>query len=66
MIILSIVRACKNKQDIYRFCCPVVIVCFCMASMVEWIMHLCNPFGLSIFLAMMPLIIKETDNEKSN
>lgn len=66
VIILSLVRACKNKQDIYRFFCPVVIVCFCMASMVEWIMHLCNPFGLSIFLAMMPLIIKETDNEKSN
>lgn len=66
VIILSIVRAYKNRQDIYRFFCPIVVVCFCMASMVEWIMHLCNPFGLSIFLAMLPLIIKETDNEKNN
>lgn len=66
VLLLSLVRAFRTKDDLYRFYCPVVMVCFCMASMVEWIMLPFNPFGLVLFLAMMPLFIKETNNEESN
>ncbi len=65
VIILSLIRAYRSGK-VYDMFCPVLLVCFCMASLVEWIMHPANPFGLSIFLAMMPLFIKENANEKSD
>ena len=67
VVILSMIRAVKEKSDPYAMFCPIIIVCFSMASLVEWIMHPCNPFGLAIFLAMMPLIYKDSvKDEKSN
>ncbi|MBO4844693.1 MAG: hypothetical protein J5525_00035 [Lachnospiraceae bacterium] len=65
VIILSLIRAYRSGK-VYEMFCPVLLVCFCMASLVEWIMHPANPFGLSIFLAMMPLFIKDYANEKSD
>lgn len=65
VIILSLIRAYRSGK-VYDMFCPVLLVCFCMASLVEWIMHPANPFGLSIFLAMMPLFIKDYTNEKSD
>jgi len=66
VLILSLVRAYNNKKQVSYFLCPIIIVCFCMASMVEWVMHPCNPLGLSLFLAMIPLFIKEKTDEESN
>lgn len=65
VIILSLIRAYRSGK-VYDMFCPVLLVCFCMASLVEWIMHPANPFGLSSFLAMMPLFIKDYANEKSD
>lgn len=64
---MSIKRALKYK-DGYEMLLPVLMAGFCVASMVEWILHLCNPFGFALFLSMMPLILVEKglDNEKSN
>ena len=64
---MSIKRALKYK-DGYEMLLPVLMSGFCVASMVEWILHLCNPFGFALFLSMMPLILVEKglDNEKSN
>ncbi len=67
VVILSMIGAVKEKRDPYAMFCPIIIVCFSMASLVEWIMHPCNPFGIAIFLAMMPLIYKDSlKDEKSN
>lgn len=66
VIILSLYRAYKRKEDLDRVYCAVIVVAFGMASLVEWIMHMCNPFGLAIFMAMMPMIIKDSSNEKNN
>ena len=67
VVILSMIGALKEKSNPYAMFCPIIIVCFSMASLVEWIMHPCNPFGITIFLAMMPLIYKDSlKNEKSN
>ena len=66
VILLSMIRALRAKEDIYALFCPIILVCFVMASLVEWLMHPCNPFGLTIFMAMMPLFYKGLDNEKSN
>lgn len=64
---MSIKRALKYT-DGYEMLLPVLMAGFCVASMVEWILHLCNPFGFALFLSMMPLILVEKglDNEKSN
>ena len=67
VVILSMIGAVKEKSNPYAMFCPIIIVCFTMASLVEWIMHPCNPFGIAIFLAMMPLIYKDSlKDEKSN
>lgn len=68
VVILSLGVALRKKDDVYAMFCPVVLVCFAMAGLVEWLLHPCNPFGLTVFWAMMPLIYKDTFNEdeKSN
>ena len=66
VVILSLGRAVRNRRITYWIFCPVLLVCFGMASMVEWLMHPCNPFGLTIFLAMMPLFYKDIKDEKGN
>ena len=68
VVILSLVGAIRKKEDAYAMFCPIVMVCFVMASLVEWLLHPCNPFGLTVFMAMMPLVFKDTniEDEKSN
>jgi len=67
VFVLGIKRAIKYT-DGYEMLMPVIMIGFCVASMVEWILHLCNPFGFTLFLSMMPLVLAEKgfDNEKSN
>lgn len=67
VFVLGIKRAIKNA-DGYEMLMPVLMVGFCVASMVEWILHLCNPFGFALFLSMMPLVLAEKgyNNEESN
>lgn len=64
ILVYSIIRAYKSRADLYKMFCPVILVCFGMASLVEWVMHPCNPLGLTVFLAMMPLCIRDGENEK--
>jgi len=59
VIIIYLIRAFKNREDEYRIFGSVILVCFCMASLVEWILHPCNPFACAVFLAMMPLCYRE-------
>ena len=68
VVILSLVRAVRRKDDAFTMFCPIIMVCFVMASLVEWLLHPCNPFGLTIFMAMMPLMFKDInkEDEKSN
>ena len=67
VVILSLGRFIRKREDdIYTMFCPIVLVCFIMASLVEWLLHPCNPFGLTIFLAMMPLFYKDIEDEKGN
>lgn len=67
IFVLGLRRALKNR-DGYEVLTPVLMTGFCAASMVEWILHLCNPFGFAMFLCILPLAIaeKEIKNEERN
>ena len=65
VIVYSVVEAFRHKDNVYYALCPLLVICFSMASMVEWILHPANPFGLAIFLAMMPMCIRDRVNEKN-
>lgn len=64
--IYSIIIFRKNKNTPYIMVVPVFMMGFLVAGLVEWIFHPCNPFGLSVILAIAPLIIKVWNDEKSN
>ena len=64
-LILSIKRMkeLKNK-DAYQMLLPTILVGFLVAGIVEWIFHPCNPYGLSVFVAMVPLFFKVCGEKK--
>ena len=60
IFVLGMKRALGNR-DGYEVLFPVLMISFCAASMVEWILHLCNPFGFALFISMLPLAIAEKE-----
>lgn len=60
IFVLGMKRALDNR-DGYEVLFPVLMVSFCAAGMVEWILHLCNPFGFALFIGMLPLAIAEKE-----
>ena len=41
-----------------------VITAFAVSGMAEWNFHLCNPFGIIIFMVVTPLLFKSRNVEK--
>lgn len=68
VFILGVKGVKDNTDDNYVMLTSVLLAGFASAGMVEWIFHLCNPFGLMVCLSMMPLLIKKKGckNEESN
>lgn len=68
VFILGVRYACKEKDNGIMLLFPTILTGFAVAGLVEWILHVCNPFGLAVFMCMMPLVIKQKGykDEKSN
>ena len=42
-----------------------VVLAFAASGMVEWNFHLCNPFGIALFMVITPLLFKNGNVEKN-
>ena len=45
----------KKDKDVYQMLIPTLLIGFLAAGIPEWIFHPCNPFTMSILIAMAPL-----------
>lgn len=56
----SIWRCIKYRQRLeYQELTLAVLFAFALAGCVEWIFHICNPFGFSVFMVIVPLLFVE-------
>lgn len=62
--IVALVRFIK-KKDMKDLLIVSVITAFAVSGMAEWNFHLCNPFGISIFMVVTPLLFKSRNVEKN-
>lgn len=53
------------KKDMQDILIVSVIIAFAVSGMAEWNFHLCNPFGISIFMVVTPLLFKSRNVEKN-
>lgn len=66
MGLAGLIRTVKHHtKNEYLWLIPVVMLGFLTAGTVEWVYHACNPFGLAVMMAIMPMIFKVTEDEKS-
>lgn len=54
---LAFVRFIKTKDSMYLFVIA-LLLSFAVAGLAEWIFHICNPFGISVFYVITPLLFK--------
>lgn len=62
--IVALVRFIK-KKEMKDLLIVSVITAFAVSGMAEWNFHLCNPFGISIFMVVTPLLFKSRNVEKN-
>lgn len=58
--ILLLVRFIKTKNDKMIYSLAIVIA-FAVSGVAEWNFHLCNAFGLSVFMALTPLLFQDKE-----
>ncbi|MCR4754381.1 MAG: hypothetical protein K5868_02505 [Lachnospiraceae bacterium] len=58
-VIMGAYRSIKAGNNDYMLLAPVLTVGFIVAGMVEWIFHPCNPYGLVLFMALIPMVFNE-------
>lgn len=54
----SIYSFLQKKEDYDRVLPVAVMIAFAVAGLTEWIFHICNPMGFSIFVVLVPLLLK--------
>ncbi len=57
-LIIGAYRSKKADLADYMLLVPVITMGFMVAGMVEWIFHPCNPYGLVVFIAVIPMIFR--------
>lgn len=62
--VLAMLRFYKSK-DWRELLIVSVVLAFAVSGMAEWNFHLCNPFGISLFMVVTPLLFKSR-NVKEN
>ncbi len=62
--VIALIRFIK-KKDMMDILTISVIIAFAVSGMAEWNFHLCNPFGISIFMVVTPLLFKSRNVEKN-
>ena len=61
--IIALIRFIK-EEDVTSALTLTVIVSFAVAGLTEWNFHLCNPYGISLFVVISPLLFKSRDVKK--
>ena len=61
--IIALIRFIK-KEDVTSALTLTVIVSFAVSGLTEWNFHLCNPYGISLFVVISPLLFKSRDVKK--
>ena len=62
-LVLSVLRYVKHKDERYIYI-GAILLAFASTGMAEWNFHLCNAFGLAIFVAMTPFIFRVRDSKE--
>lgn len=62
--VLAIIRFVKGKE-IYSALTLAIVMTFAVSGITEWNFHLCNPYGISLFMAVTPLLFKSKDIKKN-
>lgn len=60
--VLAMIRFMK-KNDLSCLIAMTVIISFAVSGLAEWNFHLCNPYGIALFMAVTPLLFKSKDVE---
>lgn len=60
---IALVRFSK-RMDMEQLLIVSVITAFAVSGMAEWNFHLCNPFGIIIFMVVTPLLFKSRNVKK--
>ena len=58
--VLLLVRFIKTRNDKLIYSLGIVIA-FAVSGIAEWNFHLCNAFGLSVFMALTPLLFQDKE-----
>jgi len=58
--VLAMIRFVK-RGDISYVLTITVILSFALSGLVEWNFHLCQPFGIALFMVLTPLLFKNKD-----
>jgi len=62
--IIAMIRYLKTNDVTYAFVIGVIIA-FAVSGLVEWNFHLCNPFGMALFMVLTPLLFSNKDMDKN-
>ncbi len=62
--ICSLITGCLvfrkvSGKDMYSLITPAVIIGFSAAGMTEWMFHICNPVGWTLFICVVPLLFAD-------
>ncbi len=60
-LLYGTIRIKSNRTEDYDILITVLMAGFIVAGMVEWIFHACSPYGLTAFLALIPMLFKAND-----
>lgn len=60
--VTALIRFVKNKEE-EMLLTVLVLLSFAAAGMAEWIFHICNPFGISVFFVITPLLFKHKERK---
>ncbi len=58
--VLSMIGFIKHKNAEWLLTIA-VLLSFAIAGLAEWIFHLCNPFGISVFFVITPLLFRNKE-----
>lgn len=65
--VVSVKNSSRNKlHNPYQLLIPTVVTGFLAVGLTEWVFHPCNPFGISIFIVMVPLFYSSMKKEQIN
>lgn len=62
--VIAIIRFCR-REDWNGLLIVSVVLAFAVSGMAEWNFHLCNPFGISLFMVVTPLLFKGRNNKEN-